>query len=336
MSIKAARIETKQTLMTLTWSQQKTPLIFKMTRFVLCISFGEIIPNLTIEWYAQPATRSFEISGPICPSDQDLASTKIVCFQNMGDYTHQAAKMVEQKKNPSQKTGVNSGSGGQKCLTQVVGIYKDEGFTKVYECDPHKIFEWSCCCCLVCSFGGGWGEGRLEWSLLEVEVPPSKDESLVKDMAIIEELSQQICWSSIFFSLKSFGHHISTDMEKSHPNRNQTIPNWIEINPPKSTHKKATNHTPKLKPHFNSIHFQPPYFLSGRLGGPHGWTTLQGDALGDSLCELCLSGGMSAQPLREGVFWLGRWLSSWLIGWLICWCWFVWFCWSNQVFLFVW
>ena len=45
----------------------------------------------------------FEISGPICPSGQDLASTKIVCFQNMGDYTHQAAKMVEQKK-PFQKT----------------------------------------------------------------------------------------------------------------------------------------------------------------------------------------------------------------------------------------
>lgn len=103
---------------------------------------------------------------------------------------------------------------------------------------------------------------------------------------------------------------------KKPPKPKPTIPNWIEINPPKSTQKKPTNHTPKLKPHFRP--FSTTLFLSGRLGGPHGWTTLQGDALGDSLCELCLSGGMSAQPLREGVSWLGRWLSSWLVGWLIC------------------
>lgn len=250
MSIKAARIETKQTLMTLTWSHQKTPLIFKMTRFVLCISFGEIIPNLTIEWYAQPATRSFEISGPICPSDQDLASTKIVCFQNMGDYTHQAAKMVEQKKNPSQKTGVNSGSGGQKCLTQVVGIYKDEGFTKVYECDPHKIFEWSCCCCLVCSFGGGWGEGRLEWSLLEVEVPPSKDESLVKDMAIIEELSQQICWSSIFFFFEIFWASYFDWHGKKPPKPKPNHPKLDWNQPPKIHPQKSNQPYPQTEATF--------------------------------------------------------------------------------------
>ena len=49
--------------------------------------------------------------------------------------------------------------------------------------------------CVLLAVGGrsgvAWDVG--EWSLLEVEVPPLKDESLVKDMAIIEELSQQIC-----------------------------------------------------------------------------------------------------------------------------------------------
>lgn len=122
-------------------------------------------------------------------------------------------------------------------------------------------------CVLLAGGGGkvGWN-GRC-WKLRSLL---QKMNRLSKTWQSLKSYPNRSVEVQSFFSLKSFGHHISTDMEKSHPNRNQTIPNWIEINPPKSTHKKATNHTPKLKPHFNSIHFQPPYFLSGRLGGPHG------------------------------------------------------------------
>ena len=318
MSIKAARIETKQTLMTLTWSHQKTTLIFKMTRFVLCISFGEIIPNLTIEWYAQPATRSFwnfRSHLSIRPGPRIHQN----CMLSEYGWLHPpGCKNGGTKKALPKNRGQILGREGRSAWLI------DEGFTKVFECVPHEIFGWSCCCCLVCSFGGVGGRSGVALGCWRMVVVGSWSLSFKRWIAwqrhgnhwrviptdlLKFNLLLKKNWAAYF----DWHREKATQTETNHPKLD-----WNQ--PPKIHPKKPTNHekSPQTEATFPSISY--PFFVSGRLSGSHGWTTLQGDALGDSLCELCLSGGgMSAQPLREGVVWLGRWLSSWVgwFGWVV-------------------
>ena len=128
-----------------------------------------------------------------------------------------------------------------------------------------------------------------------------------------------------FFSLKSFGHHISTDMEKSHPNRNQTIPNWIEINQPNSTHKKATNHTPKLKPHFHPFSTTS-FFVRSTRWSP--WMNHSSRRRPRRFALRTLPLGRNVGTAVEGGSFLVGEVTEQLVGWLICLicCFFVLFC----------
>ena len=109
--------------------------------------------------------------------------------------------------------------------------------------------------CVLLAVGGrsgvAWDVG--EWSLLEVEVPPLKDESLVKDMAIIEELSQQICWSSIFFFFEIFWASYFDWHGKKPPKPKPNHPKLDWNQPPKIHPQKSNQPYPQTEATFPSI-----------------------------------------------------------------------------------
>ena len=104
-------------------------------------------------------------------------------------------------------------------------------------------------------------------------------------------------------------------MEKSHPNRNQTIPNWIEINPPKSTKINQ----PTIPPNWShiSIHFLP--FCQVDSVVP-----MDEPLFKATPSEIRFANFASRAECRHSRWgrefpgWGGRWLSSCLVGWLIC------------------
>ena len=175
--------------------------------------------------------------------------------------------------------------------------------------------------CVLLAVGGrsgmAWDVG--EWSLLEVEVPPLKDGSRGKDMAIIEELSQQICWSSIFFFFKNLlGIIFRLTWKKATQTETKPSPTGLKStpqNPPKLTNQPY----PQTEATFPSI--SSPFVRSTRWSP---WMNHSSRRRPRRFALRTLPLGRNVGTAVEGGSSLvgggGDWAVAWLVGWFV---WFV-------------